>query len=247
MTHARQVAIVTGASAGIGAASARALAAEGYKVVLGARRLDRIERLATEIGGRSHQLDVTDPASVETFCAEVPRVDLLVNNAGGAFGRDSIAEARDDRWLAMYQTNVMGTMRMTRALIDRLVASGDGMVINVGSISGFENYPGGAGYTAAKHALRALTQTLRLELLGKPVRVAEIAPGLVATEFSMVRFEGDETLAAGVYKGMTPLAAGDVAECVRWVASLPAHVNVDHLVVRPRDQATSTRVFRRPE
>jgi len=247
MTQARPVAVVTGASAGIGAATARALAAASYEVVVGARRLDRIQRLAAEIGGRSHRLDVTDPASVEAFCAEVPHLDLLVNNAGGAFGRDSIAEARDDRWLGMYETNVMGTMRMTRALIGKLAASGDGLVVNIGSISGFENYPGGAGYTAAKHALRALTQTLRLELLGKPVRVAEIAPGLVETEFSMVRFEGDETLAAGVYEGMTPLAAGDIAECVRWIASLPAHVNVDHLVVRPRDQATSTQVFRRLE
>ncbi len=175
----------------------------------------------------------------------MPELALLVNNAGGALGLDPIADARDERWETMYQTNVLGTLRLTRAFLPKLLASGDGHVINVGSIAGFETYPGGAGYTAAKHALRALTRTLRLELLGRPVQVTEIAPGLVETEFSRVRFYGDEDRAAKVYEGMTPLTAGDVAECIVWAASRPPHVNVDEIVVRPRDQATATAVARR--
>jgi NADP-dependent 3-hydroxy acid dehydrogenase YdfG len=249
MTESRiasPVAVVTGASSGIGAATARALAADGFHVVTGARRLDRLESLTGDIGGAAHALDVTDPASVAAFAAALgdSPVHLLVNNAGGAHGMDSIENALDERWEVMFETNVLGVMRMTRALLPALRASGDGHVVNVGSTAGFETYPGGGGYTASKHALKALTRTLRRELLGEPIRVTEVAPGLAETEFSNVRFQGDDERADAVYRGMTPLTAEDVAECIRWVASLPSHVNVDELVVRPRDQATSNLVHR---
>jgi len=188
---------------------------------------------------------VTDPASVERFAAALERVDVLVNNAGNAFGAERIAEADEEKWRAMFELNVMGVLRMTRALLPKLVASGDGLIVNVGSVAGFEVYPGGAGYTASKHALRALTRTLRLELLGLPVRVTEIAPGLAETEFSLVRFAGDAARAAKVYEGMTPLTPDDVAEVVAFVASRPPHVDLDEIVIRPRDQATATAVHRR--
>jgi NADP-dependent 3-hydroxy acid dehydrogenase YdfG len=238
-------AVVTGASSGIGAATARALAGDGYEVVLGARRLDRLERLASEIGGQAIALDVTDPGSVEAFAAEVSACDVLVNNAGGALGLESLADADEELWRTMYEANVLGTMRMTRALLPRLIESGDGHVVGVTSIAAFETYRGGAGYTGAKHAQRAALHTLRLELLGEPVSVTEIAPGMVETEFSLVRFEGDEEAAARVYEGMEPLRAEDVAECIRWAVAQPAHVNVDEIVVRPRDQARATEVHRR--
>jgi len=242
-----KTAVITGASAGIGAAAAVHLAEAGFRVVLGARRLERLEELARETGGRALHLDVADLESVEAFAAAVPEIDLLVNNAGGALGLDPIAEARDEDWETMYRTNVLGVMRLTRAFLPKLIASGDGHVITVGSIAGFEAYPGGAGYTAAKHGARAVTRTLRLELLGQPVRVTEIAPGLVETEFSVVRFRGDEERAAKVYDGMEPLVADDVAECIVWAATRPPHVNVDEIVVRPRDQAGATLVHRRGE
>jgi NADP-dependent 3-hydroxy acid dehydrogenase YdfG len=241
----QRVAVVTGASAGIGAATARALAAAGWSVVVGARRMERLEALAREINGRALPLDVADAASVERFAAQVPEVQLLVNNAGGAYGVAKIEEARDEDWLAMYQTNVLGVLRMTRALLPALLASGAGHVVNLGSIAGFETYAGGGGYTATKHALRALTRTLRLELLGRPVRVTDVSPGLVETEFSIVRFGGDVERAKAVYQGLDPLKPGDVAECVVWAASRPPHVNIDEIVVRPRDQATATMVHRR--
>ena len=240
-----KTAVVTGASAGIGAATARALARAGFAVVVGARRMERLEPLAAEIGGRAVRLDVADAVSVERFAAEVPACDLLVNNAGAAYGTDRIEDALDERWLAMYQTNVLGVLRMTRALLPALLASGDGHVVNLGSIAGFETYAGGAGYTASKHALRALTRTLRLELLGQPVRVTEIAPGLVETDFSRVRLFGDEERAKAVYKGLDPLTPEDIADCVVWAATRPPHVNIDEIVVRPRDQATATLVHRR--
>lgn len=240
-----KTAVVTGASAGIGAATARALARAGFAVVVGARRMERLELLAAEIGGRAVRLDVADAVSVERFAAEVPACDLLVNNAGAAYGTDRIEEALDERWLAMYQTNVLGVLRMTRALLPALLASGDGHVVNLGSIAGFETYAGGAGYTASKHALRALTRTLRLELLGQPVRVTEIAPGLVETDFSRVRLFGDEERAKAVYRGLDPLTPEDIADCVVWAATRPPHVNIDEIVVRPRDQATATLVHRR--
>jgi NADP-dependent 3-hydroxy acid dehydrogenase YdfG len=240
-----KTAVITGASSGIGAATARALAGEGYRTVLGARRLDRLEALAAEIGGEAVALDVADPDSVAAFASKVERCDVLVNNAGGALGLEPLAEADEEKWLRMYESNVMGTMRMTRALRPRLVESGDGHVVTVTSIAAFEPYRGGAGYNAAKHAQRAMLRVLRLEWLGEPVRFTEVAPGMVETEFSLVRFEGDEAAAARVYQGMQPLRAEDVAECIRWALAQPPHVNVDEIVVRPRDQATATDVHRR--
>ena len=239
-----RTAVITGASSGIGAATARALAGEGYRTILGARRLDRIEAIATEIGGVSLALDVTDPASIADFVAAVDQCDVLVNNAGGALGLDPLAEADAEKWLTMYESNVMGTMRMTRALLPKLIESGDGHVVGVTSIAAIEPYKGGAGYNAAKHAQRALLRVLRQELLGQPVRVTEVAPGMVETEFSLVRFDGDEEAAKRVYAGMQPLSAADVAECIRWALAQPPHVNVDEIIVRPRDQATATDVHR---
>ena len=200
-----RTAVITGASSGIGAATARALAGEGYRTVLGARRLDRLEALAAEIGGEAIALDVADPDSVAAFTAEVESCDVLVNNAGGALGLDPLAEADEEKWLRMYESNVMGTMRMTKALLPLLVDSGDGHVVTVTSIAAFETYRGGAGYNAAKHAQRAMLRVLRLELLGEPVRFTEVAPGMVETEFSLVRFGGDEEAARRVYEGMEPL------------------------------------------
>jgi NADP-dependent 3-hydroxy acid dehydrogenase YdfG len=239
-----RTAVVTGSSSGIGAATARALAGDGFDVVLGARRLERLEALATELGGRAIELDVVDPASVDAFAASVPACDVLINNAGGALGLEPLAEADEEKWRQMYESNVLGTMRMTRALLPALTASGDGHVVNVTSIAAIETYRGGAGYTAAKHAQRALTRTLRLELLGQPLRITEVAPGMVETEFSLVRFGGDEQAAARVYEGMQPLSGEEVAECIRWAVAQPPHVNVDEIVVRPRAQATATEVHR---
>ena len=243
---AAPIAVVTGGSSGIGAATVRALAAAGFAVIAGARRLDRLREVCEPVGARPIALDVTDPESVAAFVAQVPACRLLVNDAGGAKGLEPIATTDEASWRWMYEVNVLGLLRMTRALLPRLVASGNGHVVNVGSIAGFETYVGGAGYTAAKHAVRAITRTLRLELLGQPVRVTEIAPGLVETEFSLVRFAGDAERAAAVYRGLQPLTAEDVAECVVWAVSRPPHVDIDEIVVRPRDQATATAVHRRP-
>jgi NADP-dependent 3-hydroxy acid dehydrogenase YdfG len=243
-----KTAVVTGASSGFGAATARALAETGWQVFVGARRLDRLREVAESIGATAIPLDITDSASVEAFAGQLPdALHLLVNNAGGAQGAERIDAAVDDKWRWMWETNVLGTMRMTRALLPRLRASGDGHVINVGSIAGFETYVGGAGYTGAKHAERALTRTLRLELLGEPIRVTDVAPGLAETEFSLVRFAGDAERAKSVYKGMEPLTADDVADCIVWAATRPSRVNIDEIVVRPRDQATATMVHRREE
>ena len=221
---------------------------DGWRVVLGARRVDRLEALAAELGAPAtyRALDVTDSSSVEAFCAAAGSCRLLVNNAGGALGLESIVDADEAKWQTMYDTNVLGTLRMTRALMPSLVASGDGLVVNIGSVAAFEPYAGGAGYNAAKHALRALTDVLRIELLGQPVRVSEIDPGMVETEFSLVRFDGDRDRAAAVYRGVTPLRADDVAECVAFVASRPSHVDIDCIVVRPRDQARVHLVHRTP-
>ncbi len=241
-----RTAVITGASSGIGAATARALAADGWRTVLGARRLGRLEELAADIGGEAVALDVTDPGSVAELASHVERCELLVNNAGGALGLESVADTDEEKWRRMYETNVLGTMRLSRALLPALVASGSGHIVGVTSIAGFEPYRGGAGYNAAKHAQRAMLRVLRLELLGEPVRITEIAPGMVETEFSLVRFGGDAEAADRVYEGMRPLAAEDVAECIRWAAAQPDHVNVDEIVVRPRDQATATEVHRQP-
>ena len=245
----RGVAVVTGASSGIGAATARHLVSAGFEVVLGARRTERLEELAGSLSGRARflHLDVTDQASVDAFCAEVPDVRVLVNNAGGARGLDPIAKAVEDDWRWMYEVNVLGAMRMTRALLPALVASGDGLVIGIGSIAAFEPYQGGAGYNAAKHAGRAVMDALRLELIGQPVRVSQIDPGMVQTDFSLVRFDGDDARADAVYRGVTPLQADDIAEIVAFVATRPAHVDIDNVVVRPRDQARAWLVNRSTE
>jgi NADP-dependent 3-hydroxy acid dehydrogenase YdfG len=244
MTQPR-IAVVTGASSGIGAATAHGLAAAGFEVVLGARRKDRLWEVAKPIGARALPLDVTDPESVSAFVSQLWRVDLLVNNAGGALGLDPIEKFEEEHWRTMWEVNFLGLARMTRALLPALESSKNGHVVNVGSIAGFETYAGGGGYTGAKHAVRALTKTLRLELLGRPIRVTEIAPGLVETEFSKVRFHGDVDKAKAAYAGMTPLTAADVADSIVWAATRPAHVNIDEIVIRPRDQATATAVHRR--
>jgi len=242
--HSR-VAVVTGASSGIGEATAKSLAALGFHVVVVARRADRLQRLADEIDGTAVVADVTDDAAVEALAASLTRVDVLINNAGGAKGLEPIADADLDNWRWMWETNVLGTLRVTRALLPKLVASGDGLIVTVTSIAALEVYDNGGGYTAAKHAQGALHRTLRGELLGKPVRLTEIAPGAVETEFSLVRFGGDEARAEKVYSGITPLVADDVAEVIGFVASRPSHVNLDQIVIRPRDQASASRFNRR--
>jgi NADP-dependent 3-hydroxy acid dehydrogenase YdfG len=174
----------------------------------------------------------------------LPALDLLINNAGGAFGLEPVAEADEEHWRRMYETNVMGVMRVTRALLPALERSGNGHIVVMGSVSGVEVYPGGGGYTAAKHAAHAVTQTLRLELLGKPIRVTEVAPGLVETEFALVRFDGDAEKAAKVYEDTTPLSAEDVADAIAYVVTRPSHVDIDYLAIKPRDQATARDVHR---
>jgi NADP-dependent 3-hydroxy acid dehydrogenase YdfG len=242
MTTAEQrVAVITGASAGIGEATARTLAAQGFHVVAVARRADRINALAAEIGGTAIVADVTDGAAVDALAGRLSRVDVLVNNAGGAKGLEPVADADLEHWRWMWETNVLGTLRVTRALLPKLIDSGDGLIDTVTSVAAMEIYDGGAGYTSAKHAQGALHRTLRGELLGKPVRLTEIAPGAVETEFSLVRFGGDQQRADAVYTGMTPLVATDIAEVIGFVASRPSHVNIDQIVIRPRDQATTTR------
>ncbi len=243
----KPVAVVSGASSGIGAATAQALAHAGCHVVLGARRTDKLHEVAQGLDAEVFPLDVADPESIHEFAARVPRINILVNNAGGAVGAETVADALDDKWQTMFETNVLGLMRVTREFLPKLETGGAGHIVNVGSIAGFEVYPGGAGYTAAKHAARAVTETLRLELLGKPIRVSEIAPGLVETEFSLVRFGGDAERAKKPYVGMTPLTAQDIADAIVWMVTRPAHVNIDTLVIRPLDQATATLVHRRSE
>ena len=243
----KPIAVITGASSGIGAATAQHLAAAGYELILGARRMDKLQAVAEPLGAKALTLDVTDAKSVEAFCAQVPRVNLLVNNAGGAVGAETIADAIDEKWETMYDSNVLGTMRMVRGLLPKLESSGAGHIIVIGSVAGIEVYPGGGGYTAAKHAVKALTETLRIELVGKPIRVTEVAPGLVATEFSLVRFGGDAERAKKPYLGMTPLTADDVADAIVWVVTRPAHVNIDTLVIKPLDQATATLIHRKME
>jgi NADP-dependent 3-hydroxy acid dehydrogenase YdfG len=244
----RPVAVVTGASSGIGEATARLLVAAGWDVVAGARRAQRLDHLAAELGGAvtAVPLDVTDAASVQELADQVPACRLVVHCAGGALGTTSIAEADITEWQRMYDTNVLGVLRLTRALLPALLASGDGHVIVIGSVAAFEPYAGGGGYNAAKSAVSALCDVLRIESLGTPLRVSEIDPGLVETEFSVVRFGGDAVKAAAVYRGLTPLTAVDVAETVVWVAGRPSHVDIDRVVMRPRAQARVYLVHREP-
>jgi NADP-dependent 3-hydroxy acid dehydrogenase YdfG len=242
-----RTAVVTGASSGIGAATARALAADGFHVWCAARRSERIEPLAAEIGGTAAVCDVTDPTSVAALADAVGEpLHVLVNNAGGAFGADPVATADPEQWRAMFEVNVLGTLHVTQALLPALRASGDGLIVNVGSTAGRVAYEGGGGYTAAKHGTKVLTETLRLELNGEPIRISEIAPGMVRTdEFALVRFEGDASKADSVYAGVPdPLVAEDVADAISWIATRPSHVNIDELVIRPRAQAAQHKVHR---
>ncbi|WP_327677712.1 SDR family oxidoreductase [Kitasatospora sp. NBC_00458] len=238
----QKVAVVTGASGGIGAATARRLAAEGFDVVLTARRTERIERLAEEIGGRAHPLDVTDRAAVDAF----GRVDVLVNNAGGAIGAEPVESGDPADWRAMYEVNVLGVLHVTQALLPALRASGDGTILVLSSTAALAAYEGGGGYVAAKHAAHTIAATLRLELCGEPIRVIEIAPGMVKSEgFAVTRFRGDEEKAASVYAGVAePLTSEDIADTVAWAVTRPSHVNIDLLVVRPRAQAANHKVHR---
>lgn len=242
----RGTAVVTGASSGIGAATARRLTAEGFEVVAAARRRDRLDELCAQIGARAVTLDVTSPESVADLAAGLDEVSVLVNNAGLALGMDSVAGSDPDDWRHMYEVNVIGALRVTQALLPALVAGGGGHVVMMGSTAGRIVYEGGGGYTAAKHAEAALAETLRLELNGQPVRVTEIAPGMVATEeFALNRFRGDSDRAAKVYEGVdAPLTAEDIADCVAWCVTRPSHVDIDLLVVKPLAQAAQHKVHR---
>lgn len=248
----RKTVVVTGASSGIGAATARRLALDGFDVVLTARRRDRLDELVAEIkktgakGARAVTLDVTSQESVDALAAEIERCHVLVNNAGGAIGLESVADGDPADWEAMYATNVVGLMRVTKALLPLLVESGDGHVVNITSLAGHTPYEGGGGYCAAKHAAAAVNDVLRLELVDRPVRVTEIAPGMVHTEeFSLVRFRGDAERAAAAYEGVAePLVADDVADCIAWAVTRPSHVNIDRIDVKPRAQAAPYKVHR---
>ncbi|MER8160671.1 SDR family NAD(P)-dependent oxidoreductase [Streptomyces sp. NPDC094472] len=246
-----RTAVITGASSGIGAATARRLAAAGFRVVLAARRKERVDALAAELTEAGHEaeayaLDVTDRAAVESFAAALDRCDVLVNNAGGAIGAEPVATADPADWRAMYEVNVVGVLQVTQALLPALTASGDGTIVVLSSTAGHVAYEGGGGYVAAKHGAHAIAATLRLELCGEPVRVIEIAPGMVRTdEFAMNRYRGDEAKAAAVYEGVAePLTADDVADTVEWAVTRPSHVNIDMMVIRPRAQAAQHKVHR---
>jgi NADP-dependent 3-hydroxy acid dehydrogenase YdfG len=243
----KRIALVTGASSGIGAAAVRALAVAGLDTIAAARRVARCEELATEVGGRALRLDVTDDASVASLAEQLDRVDVVVHSAGGALGLDPVEKADVEQWRQMYDSNVLGVLRVHRALLPKLRESGNGHVVVLGSIAGFEVYPGGAGYTGVKHAVNALCRTLRLELVGEPIRITEVAPGLVDTEFSLVRFGGDADRAAAVYQGLTPLTAEDVADVVAFCVTRPPHVDIDHVVVKPVAQASATVSARRED
>ena len=247
MTDQQRIALVTGASSGIGDATARRLAAEGFHVHVAARRADRIETLAEEIGGVATACDVTDSSSVAALAEAVgPVLHVLVNNAGGAFGADTVEDGDPADWARSFDVNVLGTLRATQALLPALRAGGAGLIVNMGSTAGRVVYENGGAYTAAKHALKALTGTLRLELSGEPIRVTEIAPGMVKTdEFSVKRFRGDAEKASAVYAGVPePLIADDIADVVGWIATRPSHVDIDEIVVRPVAQAAQHKVHR---
>ena len=250
-TTAGLVAVVTGASSGIGAASARGLAAAGYHVVLTARRLDRLAEVAQEItaaGGTAsvHELDVTDRPAVDAFAQSLGRCDVLLANAGGAVGADTIADSSPADWQTMYDVNVLGTLHITQALLPKLIGSGAGTVVLMGSTAGIISYEGGGGYVVAKHGTHAFAETLRLELFDQPIRVIEIAPGMVKTaEFAVNRYRGDADKAAKVYAGVAePLTDVDVADAVVWSVTRPPHFNVDLMVIRPRAQAAQHKVHR---
>jgi NADP-dependent 3-hydroxy acid dehydrogenase YdfG len=245
MEGKRRIALVTGASSGIGEATVRALAAAGFETVAAARRLERLGELADQVGGRALRLDVSDPESVAALAAQLPAVDVIVHSAGGALGLERVAEADEERWREMWESNVGGVFRVTKALLPALRRGREPQIVIIGSVAGVEVYEGGGGYTAAKHAVHALAQTLRLELLADSIRVTEVAPGMVETEFSLVRFDGDSERAAGVYEGLEPLTGADVAEAVAFCVSRPAHVDIDYLAIKPTAQATAKIAHRR--
>ena len=258
--------LITGASSGLGAAAARAFGAEGAKLLLGARRTDRLEKVAAEARqagapeAHFHVLDVSKTSSVKTFIAwaktkiqdpghqtpDPKHLHVLINNAGGAHGLDTVAEGRDADWETMMQTNVLGVLRVTRAALPLLPHDAGASIINIGSIAGHAAYEGGAAYCAAKAGELQITRALRLELNGTGIRVGTVDPGLVKTDFSLVRFKGDAARAEKVYAGMNPLVAEDIAEILVWVASRPPHVNIDEMLVKPVDQATMHKIYRRP-
>ena len=254
MAISAKVAVITGASAGIGQACAEIYAENGYSLVVGARRTDKLQALAPMLaklgakGIRVLALDVTDEKSVDAFHAETLKtygqVDVLLNNAGLAAGLDPVVTGKDADWQAMLDTNVYGLLRVTRKFLPHMIEKNHGHVVNMGSIAGFHTYANGAVYAATKHAVKAITGALRLELNGTAIRVSEIDPGMVETEFSLVRLK-DEAKAKSVYQGMTPLTGRDIAECVYFITSRPAHVNVDHLLIMPTDQASVYKTHRR--
>jgi NADP-dependent 3-hydroxy acid dehydrogenase YdfG len=245
----RRIAVVTGASAGIGAATARRLAGEGFTIVAGARRRDRLEELGREVDAVLLELDVRRRDSIEAFAAEIEsrfgHADVLINNAGLALGKSPVDITEDEDWVGMLETNVLGLLRVTRALLPLLRKAPHAHIVNLGSIAGFEVYKGGAGYTATKHAVRAISRTLRLELNGEPIRITEVAPGMVETEFSVVRFKGDRQTAANEYRGVQPLVAEDIADIIAFCVTRPPHVDIDEVVVRPIAQAAAFQVTRK--
>lgn len=248
-THLTKRAVVTGASSGIGAATVRLLRAQGWDVVAVARREERLKALSAETGCEYVVADITSDESVAQAVQAITaggRVDALVNNAGGALGVDRVDQADLAKWSTMYELNVIGTFRMTQALLPALRETGAGSIVIITSTAAHEPYEGGGGYVAAKYGERVAARTLRLELVGEPIRVIDIAPGMVHTEeFSLVRLGGDQAAADKVYAGVDkPLLAEDIAEAVRWTLELPAHVNIDQLVVRPVAQGGATKVHR---
>jgi 3-hydroxy acid dehydrogenase / malonic semialdehyde reductase len=254
--------LITGASSGFGAAAARAFGSAGAKLLLGARRVDRLKKVVAEsrqagaAEAHAHELDVAETTSVEVFMAwakkkignrksEIGNLHVLINNAGGAHGMDTVAEGRDADWEAMLQSNVLGVLRVTRAALPLLARDAGASILNLGSVAGHAVYEGGAVYCAAKAGELQITRALRLELLGTGIRVGTVDPGLAETEFSIVRFRGDALKAKKVYEGMNPLTAADIAEILVWIASRPPHVNIDELIVKPVDQAAIGKVYRR--
>jgi 3-hydroxy acid dehydrogenase / malonic semialdehyde reductase len=247
-----KIALVTGASAGIGEATARKLAAAGYDLILMARRLERLQQLANSLKVETHliKLDVRDREAVDRAIAELPsrwqNIDLLVNNAGLSRNLDKLHEGKPDSWDEMIDTNIKGLLYVSRAVIPGMVARGKGHVINVGSVAGHEVYPRGNVYCASKFAVDALTKGMMMDLVDTPVRVSTVDPGLVETEFSMVRFYGDEERAKKVYQGLTPLSGNDVADAIVWIASRPEHVNIAQVVIMPKAQASALVTVRKP-
>jgi NADP-dependent 3-hydroxy acid dehydrogenase YdfG len=247
--------LITGASSGFGAAAARAFGTQRAKLLLGARRVPRLEAVAAEAraagapAAHFHPLDVAQTTSVNQFLAwvrtQADRLDVLINNAGGALGLDTVAEAKDEDWEAMFQSNVLGLLRVTRAALPLLVNNPGSTIINIGSVAGHTAYEGGAAYCAAKAGELQISRALRLELCGTGVRVCSVDPGLAETEFSLVRFKGDAARAKKVYEGTNPLTGQDIAEILVWVASRPPHVNIDELLVKPVDQAAVYKLYRR--